>query len=163
MKRLLIPLLAALALPSSVSAEYYVNEDLMTDEIIHRVIFDSITKTSNSIGIMEEAQIFIRCKVKDNDFKSIDAGIITPNYLADNRRVALRWNTATPVERRWIKSTNSKSLFSNEPEIFINKLNSFDNLVVQWTPYSSHARAVKFELNNEKKDIKKLKEVGCIF
>ena len=67
------------------------------------------------------------------------------------------------MERRWSKSTNSKALFSNEPEIFINKLNAFDNLVVQWTPYSSHARAVKFELTNVKKDIEKLKEVGCIF
>ena len=77
MKRLLLPLLAALALPTAVSAEYFFREDLMTDEKIHTVIHSSTTKTPNSIGIQEKADIVLVCKVKGRK-ADLEAYITTP-------------------------------------------------------------------------------------
>ena len=88
MKHLLLPLLAALALPTAVNADYSVEENLMTDETEHLIYFSSITKTSNTIGILEDAKIFILCKMKDNVRNKLDVGIKTPTFNSDNTKVA---------------------------------------------------------------------------
>ena len=77
MKRLLLPLLAALALPDSANALYNFKEDLMTDEKIHTVIHSSTTKTPNSIGIQKKTDIFLVCKVKGRK-ADLEAYIKTP-------------------------------------------------------------------------------------
>ena len=151
----------AIGLPMAVDANYYSDEDLMTDETIHRAYLGSTTKTSNSIGIQEEAVIWVRCKVKDNTMTEFESFIRTPTYNADNTRVAFRWDQGTPREARWNESTNSQSFFAPKPLPFVIQLYNSDTLVFQWTPYSSGTRAVKFELNEFKKDLNKLIEAGC--
>ena len=64
MKSFLLPLFVALALPTSVNALYNLDEDLMTDEKIHSTYLYSSTKTSNSIGVQEDAYIVVRCEMK---------------------------------------------------------------------------------------------------
>ena len=163
MKLLLLPFLAAFALPNAVNAGYSSNVDLMTDETKLRAYLDSSTTTANSIGIQEEATIWIRCSLKDNLIKSFDAYIDTPSYNADNNNVALRWNKGEPAKARWSKSVDSSAFFAPKPKVFANQISNSDSLVFQWTPYNSGSRAVKFDLGDFKQDINKLIEAGCDF
>tara|TARA_R100000742_G_C4277466_1_gene99370 strand:- start:2300 stop:2797 length:498 start_codon:yes stop_codon:yes gene_type:complete len=161
MKRLLLPLLAALALPISSSAYYYNKQDLMTDEIKHSVLILSSNKVDNVIGIEQEASIFIKCTTKDNVMTGLEAGISTPSYNADSRMLRLRWDKETPTRDSWQKASNGKGFFSPSPKSFITELNKFDTLIAEWSPYQKAPVAAKFNLNELKKDIEKLTEVGC--
>ena len=161
MKRIILPLLAALALPSSALARYYSEVDLMTDETIHRVVFKSSTTTPNSIGMQEEAIIRIKCKIKEGRITERIAYISTPTYNSDNIRVGLRWDGGTPRNERWAESTSGTALFAPNASSFVSDLAFSDSLVFQWSPYSTTARAVKFELDKLHNDLEKLSEVGC--
>jgi len=163
MKLLLLPLLAAFALPNAVNAGYSSNVDLMTDETKLRAYLDSSTTTANSIGIQEEATIWIRCSLKDNLMKSFDAYIDTPNYNADNNSVALRWDKGEPAKTRWSKSVDSSAFFAPKSKVLANQISNYDSLVFQWTPYNSGSQTVKFDLGDFKQDINKLIEAGCDF
>ena len=154
-------LLAALALPTSALASYYSEVDLMTDETIHRVFIKSSTTTPNSIGIQEEAKISIKCKIKDGIITERIAYVATPTYNSDNITVGLRWDGGTPKSERWNESTSGTALFAPNASTFISDLALFDSLVFQWRPYSTTARAVKFELDKFHNDLEKLSDVGC--
>ena len=164
MKRLLLPLLAALALPTSALARYFSEVDLMTDETIHSISIKSSTTTPNTIGIQEEAIMYVRCKVKGDVVTDFDAYIKTPTYNADNTKVALRWWGNGQIEQpEWNKSTSSTALFSDRPKLFTSKLWFNNALIFQWTPYKSAPRNIKFELTEHKNDLEKLMDVGCDF
>ena len=158
---LLLALTAGLALPNAVNALYNFKEDLMTDEKIHSAYHYSTTKTSNSIGVPEEAYIVVRCKLKAGLKTELDAYLGTPTYNADNVRIGLRWDGGTPKSETWLESKNNQQFFAPNDISFINKLASSDTLVFQWEPYSSSTRAVKFELKGFHEDLKKLSDFGC--
>ena len=163
MKRLLFPLLAALALPTTSIAGYLSDIDLMTDETRIKLYLDSATKTPNIIGDLKPAELWIRCNIKNQKTQKVQAFVTTPTYNADNEKVGLRWDSGTPVVERWQKSTDSSSLFVKNPKEFIKKLYESNTLVFQWKPYSTIAAAVKFDLEEIKEDITKARENGCDF
>ena len=156
-----LPFLAVLALPSFVNAGYSSSVDLMTDETKIRISHNSITKVSNSIGILEQATIWIRCNVKNDQTTNLEAFIKTPTYNSDNNKVGLRWDSGEPIRTSWNESTSGTSLFNQDPKKFINKLLESNTLVFQWSPYQSIPQAVKFDLIHMKKDIIQAKTEGC--
>jgi len=161
MKRLLLPLLAAIALPAAVEAGYSSEIDLMTDETKIRVFHQSETKVPNAIGIEESATIYIRCNLKDKEISDFDVYIDTPSYNANNHDVGLRWDKGEPIYINWNKSKDGTALFSPTPKKFISTLMDKDTLVFQWTPYNKIPQAVKFNLSELKKDIDNIKKEGC--
>ena len=161
MKKFFLPFLALFTLPHSVNAGYSSSVDLMTDETKIRISHNSITKVSNSIGILEPATIWIRCDVKNDKTTNIEAFIKTPTYNSDNNKVGLRWDSGEPIRTSWNESTSGTSLFNPDPKKFINKLLESNSLVFQWSPYQSIPQAVKFDLIQMKKDIIQAKTEGC--
>ncbi len=161
MKKFFLPFLAIIALPASVNAGYSSSVDLMTDETKIRISHDSITKVSNSIGILEPATIWIRCNFKNDKTTNLEAFIKTPTYNSDNNKVGLRWDSGEPIRTSWNESTSGTSLFSRDPKKFINKLLESNTLVFQWSPYQSIPQAVKFDLIQIKTDIIQAKTEGC--
>ena len=162
MRKFLLPLLAALALPTAINAGYSSKVDLMTDETKIRVFHQSETKVPNSIGIQERATIYIRCNLKDKEISDFDVYIDTPTYNANNNEVGLRWNTGEPIYMNRDKSTDGTALFSPNPKKFIATLMDSDTLVFQWTPYNKIPQAVKFNLSELKKDIDNIKKEVCL-
>ena len=75
--------------------------------------------------------------------------------------LALDAYLGTPKSETWLESKNNQQFFAPNDISFINKLASSDTLVFQWEPYSSSTRAVKFELTEFHKDLKKLSDFGC--
>ena len=116
MKKFLLPFLAVLAIPASVNAGYTSDVDLMTDETKIRIIHDSITKVSNSIGVQEPASIVIRCDFKNDKTINLDAYISTPSYNSDNNNVGLRWDSGEPIRTSWNESTSGTALFNPNPK-----------------------------------------------
>ena len=160
-KKFFLPFLAIIALPASVNAGYSSSVDLMTDETKITISHDSITKVSNSIGILEPATIWIRCNFKNDKTINLDAYISTPSYNSDNNKVGMRWDSGEPIRTSWNESTSGTALFNPNPKKFINKLLESNTLVFQWTPYQSVPQAVKFDLIQMKTDIIQAKTDGC--
>ena len=163
MKRLLIPLISFLALANPVNAKYWSDIDLMTDETKHGIYFDSSTTVANSIGVEEEATIYIRCNVNNEKIVSFKAYIKTPTYNASSTSVALRWDKGEALRTRWGGSASDTAFFAPKPKDFVNKLYSSDSLVFQWTPYNRVATAVRFDLVELKQDIDQMIQEGCNF
>ena len=161
MKRLLLPLLAALALPNAVESKFYtIDTDLMTDETKIRFYIDSETQVLNSIGGRDTIKLWVRC---NNSIPQIF--FTTPTYNADNTSIGVRWDQDKASYYSWNKSTDSQAFFHPRPEKFAQKLKEKDFLTVQWSPYSSTNRAAKFDLNSQefKEDISKAIADGCDF
>ena len=161
MKRLLIPLLAAIALPTALESKFYtVETDLMTDETNIRFYIDSETQVLNSIGGRDAISLWVRC---NNSYPEIF--FTTPTYNADNTRVGVRWDKDKASFYNWSKSTDSQAFFHPRPKEFAQKLKEKSFLTVQWSPYSSKDRAAKFDLNSQefKEDISKAIADGCNF
>ena len=161
MKRLVLPLLAALALPTAVESKFYtVDTDLMTDETKIRFYIESETQVQDSIGGRDTINLWVRC---NNSIQQIL--IVTPTYNADNTRVGVRWNKDKASFYNWNKSTDSQAFFHPRPKEFAQKLKEKSFLTVQWSPYSSTSRAAKFDLNSQefKEDISKAIADGCNF
>ena len=161
MKRILLPLLAALALPIAVESKFYTEDtDLMTDETKISFYISSETQVLNSIGGSEMINLWVRC----NNSKP-QIFFTTPTYNADNTKVGVRWDKDKASFYNWNKSTDSQAFFHPRPKEFAQKLKEKDLLTVQWSPYSSKDRAARFDLNSQefKDDISKAIEDGCNF
>ena len=159
MKRLLLPLFAALTIPSSLESKFYkIDTDLMTDEIKINFYINSETQVLNSIGGRDTITLWVRCKNS-----SPEIFITTPTYNADNTIVGVRWDKEKASYYNWTKSTDSKAFFHPRPKEFAQKLKEKSFLTVQWSPYSSNDRAAKFDLNSQefKEDISKSIADGC--
>jgi len=159
MKRLLLPLLAALALPTALESRFYtVEADLMTDETKIRFYIESETEVSNAIGGKETIKLWVRC---NNSIP--DIFFITPTYNAENTSVGVRWDKDKPSFYYWTKSKDRSAFFHPRPKEFAQKLKEKSFLTVQWSPYSSKDRAAKFDLNSQefKEDISKAIADGC--
>ena len=161
MKRILLPLLGLLALPTAVESKFYtVETDLMTDETKIRFLISSETQVLNSIGGRDTINLWVRC---NNSYPQIF--FTTPTYNADNTRVGVRWDKDKASFYYWTKSTDSQAFFHPRPKEFAQKLKEKSFLTVQWSPYSSTTRAAKFDLNSQelKEDISKAIADGCNF
>ena len=171
MKLLLLPLLAALALPTAVNAEknifYSTKEDLMTD--VTKVNIDLLSETTvlNSIGQEAQARIGIRCNGNE-----LNTYIKTPTYNADNLGVQLRWDKNEPKIAYWNYSVDGTAYFpypratDNELEFhksFIKNMRNHESLVFGWSPYSTAKKAVKFDLKKLKPKFEQAIDDGCIF
>ena len=171
MKRFILPLLAALALPAAVNAEknifYSTNEDLMTD--ITKVNIDLLSETTvlNSIGQQAQARIGIRC-----NGNQLNTYIKTPTYNADNLEVQLRWDKNEPKIAYWNYSVDGTAYFpyprvtDNELKFhksFIENMRNHESLVFGWSPYSTAKKAVKFDLKKLKPKFEQAIIDGCIF
>ena len=161
LKHLLLPLLAALALPIAVESKFYTEDtDLMTDETKISFYISSETQVLNSIGGSETINLWVRC---NNSNPQIF--FTTPTYNADNTKVGVRWDKDKASFYNWNKSTDSQAFFHPRPKEFAQKLKEKDLLTVQWSPYSSKDRAARFDLNSQefKDDISKAIKDGCNF
>ena len=159
MKRLLLPLLAFLALPTDLESKFYkVDTDLMTDETKISFYISSETQVLNSIGGSETINLWVRCNNSNPEIF-----FTTPTYNADNTRVGVRWDKDKASFYNWTKSTDSQAFFHPRPKEFAQKLKEKSFLTVQWSPYSSKDRAAKFDLNSQefKEDISKAIADGC--
>lgn len=167
MKRLLIPLLTALALPTAINAEqnifYSKKEDLMTDVIKVNIDLLSETTVLNSIGAQAKARIGIRCKGSE-----LNTYIKTPTYNANNLQVQLRFDKNQPKKESWTGSVDGTSFFpeknnQKDHRSFIRNIRNHDSLVFGWSPYSTGAKAVKFDLTKINPKIDQAIIDGCIF
>ena len=135
---------------------YSLKEDLMTDRMEVNIDLLSETTTANSIGVEEQARIGIRCK--DNELKIY---VETPTYNADNTTVEMRWNGGTPTSERWSMSNSGTFFINRNPQQFIYRIMQSETLVFQWRPYSTAARAVKFDISKIRKKIPQGRIDGC--
>ena len=130
MRRLLLLLLAAIALPTALESKFYkVDTDLMTDETKISFYISSETQVLNSIGGSETINLWVRCNNSNPEIF-----FTTPTYNADNTRVGVRWDKDKASFYNWTKSTDSQAFFHPRPKEFSQKLKEKSFLTVQWSP-----------------------------
>ena len=167
MKRLLLPLLAALALPTAVNAAFIQKEvDPMTDKKTLLILEHSSNKVDNSIGVQEKGLLAIGCVDMEGE-NYIRIVFRTPTYNSSegqdilvrfDKEKAEYWSmyghtAGTGFEVQ--KSTRDK---------FLNKILNHSKLALQWKTYlESRTEYLIFDLSGLKEEIYKAKEEGCNF
>ena len=159
MKRLLLPLLAAIALPTAVNAGYESDIDLMTDkrEILVWVLAENLVE--NVIGTKRPVGLVIQCGSEDTF-----AYLQTENVVSGkNTNIRIRWDGAEPITENWKVSTNGKQIATKNSKEFIRKLENSSNIIFGWVPYMDSKKAAKFNLNSQnfKEDLIKARKNGC--
>ena len=125
----LLPLLAFLALPTSIESKFYkIDTDLMTDEIKISFYISSETQILKSIGGSETINLWVICNNSNPEIF-----FTTPNYNADNTTVGVRWDKDKASFYNWTKSRDSQAFFHPRPQEFAQKLREKSFLTVQWS------------------------------
>ena len=159
MKRLLLPLLAALALPTAVNAGYKADIDLMTDKNEIMVWIQSENFVKNVLKQEAPVGIVIQC-----GSELTIAGLQTGNVMeGSSTSVRIRWDGSKPIEENWWVDSDGKKITPKNTKEFIQKLENSSNIIMGWTPYMDSKKAAKFDLTSQnfKEDIIKARENGC--
>jgi len=115
----------------------------MTDTTKYTYIFDSTTKSSNSIGVQETSAMILRCEGRERDLY-----FTTPSYNGRTTSVHVRWDKQ-PVEiQHWTQSTSRDAFFTQTPVQFMQKMLKYDTLSVSWQPYSKTRQFASFDLKD---------------
>ena len=149
-----ISAMIAIFLPAAANAGISISNDPMTDEKIRTLIIPSATQAPNSIGVMEDVHLVIRCKGSQSD-----VFIVTTTYNADNRRTLIRWDKEEAQEDYWSPSANEDSLFAPSPKTMITRLATANKLAFGWHPYAGGSRSVVFGLGSYRRDIRAMDSV----
>jgi hypothetical protein len=170
MKRLLLPLLAAITLTFPVVANenrtnysnpnkqfYRVEIDPLTDETEIQLMILSEDKVDNSIGVPRFNTLILRCK--NNNKLSLFFG--TPTYNGNEEWIFLRWDKEKTIKDLWNKSSNGQNYFAPKPNDFLKKIKEHESLIFGWNPYQRRTVATKFELRNLDQLLGWAKEDGC--
>ena len=159
MKRLILPLLAALAIPTAVNAGYKSEFDLMTDKNQIMVWVTSENEVENILDRKEPVGIVIQCG-SENTFAYLQTGNVIGG---DNTNIRIRWDGSAPIEENWISSTDGTQITTRNTKEFIRKLENSSNIIIGWIPYMDSRKAAKFNLNSQnfKEDIIKARQNGC--
>ena len=167
MKRLLLPLLAAIALPTAVNAALTQKDvDPMTDNKSLMIIERSSNKVDNSIGIPEKGLFAIGCMDMEgeNNYRII---FTTPTYnSSDGQDILVRFDKEEAESWSFYGQTGGTGfeLPSSSRDKFLNKILNHSKLALQWKTYSeSIKRYLIFDLEGLKEEIYKGKEEGCNF
>ena len=159
MKRILLPLLTAIALPTAVlGLGYEVKTNLMTDEKEIEFLMMATDSVKNDIGIKKEVYLFVRCEGGDPEIF-----VMTPTYNGENNLVGVRWNEDKPSYEYWSQSTNKKGYFVPDVKAFVKEIMQSYFLTFQWEPEDSNKKAVRFALNAQdfKKELEQAQKDGC--
>tara|TARA_B100000579_G_scaffold399091_1_gene379798 strand:- start:1156 stop:1635 length:480 start_codon:yes stop_codon:yes gene_type:complete len=157
MKRFLLPLLLAFALPAySGQTKYGVEIDPMTDQKKITLMLLSEDKVDNSIGVPKFTALFVRCWGGEPE-----VFFMTPTYNGNNTRVGLRWDRDQSKYLSWNPSQAGDGYFSSNPIDTIQTLKGSSSLIFAWTPYKRTMETAKFSLNDLKPLIKKGQTDGC--
>ncbi len=167
MKRLLLSLLVALALPTAVnSASSFLNNDPMTDRSSLIISEDSRDEVLNSIGVREKGKLLINCY----DLKGKNLIIVAfqaPTFNSkDNQDLLVRFDKNKPYTIPGLVISAKKSFFlnTNENDEFINNMLNHSQVLIQWKDWPNKIRRVlSFDLPDLKEEMKKGKEKGCNF
>lgn len=135
-------------LQSAASAGITVKVDPMTDEKIRTLVITSSTQAPNSIGVMKDVHMVIRCQASQTELY-----IVTTTYNADNRMVRVRWDAEQAEDDYWSSSTDNIALFSPAPKDGILRLTTAKKLAFGWHPYAGGRNNVVFSLDGYRKDI----------
>ena len=171
MKRLLLPLLAAItinSLPliakenrtnfSNPDKQFYnVKTDPLTDLTEVQFLILSEDKVDNSIGVPRFTTLFVRC----NNNNKFSLFIGTPTYNGNEEWVFLRWDKEKATKDLWNKSADGKSYFAPKPYDVLKKIKAHNTLTVGWNPYQRTTVATKFELKNLDQLLGWAKQDGC--
>ena len=167
MKRLLLPLLAAIALPTAVNAAY-IQKDVnpMTDEQSLLIIERSSNSVDNSIGIGEKGYFFIGCLDMEGENRT-NVAFKTPTYnTSDPQDILVRFDKKDSEKMLWLGQNGGNGFVlpvSNSHE-FIKNILSHSKLALQWETWpDSTKKYLIFDLDGLKKEIAKGKEEGCNF
>ena len=167
MKRLLLPLLAALALPTAVNAAFIQKEeDPMTDNKSLMILEHSSNKVDNIIGVPEKGLFAIGCidMEGENIYRII---FTTPTYnSADDQNILVRFDKEEAESWSMYGQTGGTGfeLPRSKRDKFLNKILNHSKLALQWKTYpESIKRYLIFDLEGLKEEIYKAKEEGCSF
>lgn len=141
-------------LQSAASAGITVRVDPMTDEKIRTLVITSSTQAPNSIGVMEDVHMVIRCQASKTELY-----IMTTTYNADNRMVRVRWDAEQAENDYWSSSTDNSGLFSPAPKDSILRLTTAKKFAFGWHPYAGGRNDVVFSLEGYRKDIRTMNSV----
>ena len=167
MKRFLIPLLAALALPTAINAAFMQkDENPMTDEKSLMIIERSSNSVDNSIGIGEKGTFAIGCLDMAGKNKTMVA-FMTPTFnTSEPQHILVRFDKKDPKKMLWEgnKGGNGFVLPVSSSDEFINNILSHSKLALQWETWpDSTKKYLIFDLDGLKKEMAKGKEEGCNF
>ena len=166
MKRLLLPLLAALALPTAVNAEYinggfYSNKvDPMTDESF---IILGIRSNEN-----KRVELGITCK---GGYK-IQAVLLTNNVLNETNTIDVRWDKENPKEYFWGSNTSNRKNFllgfggfsgSRQAKKYVKEFREHYSMIVRYPTWVEGTQTVSFDLNKLHPLINRAELEGCAF
>lgn len=131
--------------------------DPLTDEIKYTFVLNSTNKLRNSIGMVENDKLFVRCQGNTTDMY-----IATSNYVTrDSQSVKLRWNGGDITSQWWSGASGGSALFSGAPITMLNQIVTAEKLVISYSPYSTATTSAVFDFTNKgtRADIKKMQEV----
>ena len=160
MKRLLLPLLTAVTLPTAVNADYYSNEvDPMTDK---SVIILGITSNEN-----KKVGLGIFCKGS----KKVQATLLTDNVLDELNFVDIRWDKEKPKEYFWKAAKNRKifllgfSGFSGRKQAnrYVKEFREHSSMIVRYPTWIDGQQTVTFDLKRFHPLIDRAESEGCAF
>ncbi|MDC3041138.1 hypothetical protein OA105_01955 [Prochlorococcus sp. AH-736-B08] len=167
MKRLLLLLIAALAIPTAVNSAFIQKEENpMTDEKSLMIMEQSSNSVDNSIGISEKGTFVIGCIDMAGQNKTMLA-FMTPTYnSSDPQDILVRFDKKDAKKMLWVgnKGGNGFILPVSSSDEFINNILSHSKLALQWETYpNSIKKYLIFDLDGLKKEIANGKEEGCNF
>ena len=167
MKRLLLPLLAALALPTAVNAAFtQKEEDPLTDKKSLMITEQSTNKVKNSIGVPQKGLFAIGCfdMKGENTYRII---FRTPTFnSSDNQDILVRFDKKE-AENWSMYGQNGGTGFelpASKRQEFLNNIVNHSKLALQWKDYPNLVKHyLIFDLSELKEEIYKAKEEGCSF
>ena len=165
MKRLLLPLLAALALPTVVLAGniytpyFKVLSDDFSDEKYMVIGFPSNEKTDTYLQIW--------CW-PNNRYKRRFRGRLTMHKVRDDITVRLRWDKEEPKYQTWNSGGELDELYLGRgsfenTRMYIPKFRKHSKLTLQYETWIDGLYTVTFDLDKVKPLFVKAEEEGCVW
>jgi len=81
---------------------------------------------------------------------STDLFVAWDEYLSDNNRVTIRFDSEDAYTEFWSPSSNKTASFCKDPVSFINKVATHDTLVMRITPYNEGPKTAVFDIRGLK-------------
>ena len=165
MKRLLLPLLAALALPTAVLAGkiytpyFKVLSDAFSDEKYMVIAFPSNEK--------KDTYLQIYCW-PDNKYKRRFRGRLTMHQVRDDIGVRLRWDKEEPESQTWNSNGELDELYLGRgsfenTRMYIPKFRKHSKLTLQYRTYIDGTHTVTFDLDPIKPLFAQAEDEGCVW
>lgn len=101
--------------------------------------------------------LILRCKERVLDTYVTTDSPANVEY-GGGHTVRLRFDADSPKQENWPQATDHQALFAPEPEVFLSRLRSTDQLTFQFTPFNASPTIISFDTRGLRHHINRLIE-----